>query len=496
MKIAELFSTLSIRPDEASFHKANRAIESVKDGLKRAAEVFLGFEAGKAILEAIKGTSELAEGALHAAKALGTTSAAIQELNYTAQATGTSTEEMQTSLMHLARSTQEAKKGTGEQADAFRKLGISMNDPAIKSGDTSQIFERLADSFNNLPDGAEKTALAMTLLGRSGSKMIPLLDRGSTALSLLRQEAEQSGYVIGGEAAEGFEKLNEKTSKLKLAFTGLKNQAIEKLLPPLTEMIDKLTAWIAEHHEQVVHALGKAFQVVATVVKTFGAMIAFAAKHTTVLKAILAALVAVFVNVAYEAAIAWAAASGPIALVAAAVAGLVILVEKYGRQIADFFIGVATSIKDAFVEVFDWIAAKFQWVADKAQAVAKAIKGFFSMGPLSDEDKEKMRQSPLAKHLLLHEWNDDANANAQPGAASPFDAFMRAANGGEPMRAVAGAGGGDVTNNVSAPLTVNVDAGNADAKGVVDLIRREIADHHDGVWREIDMAMGGHEDER
>jgi hypothetical protein len=47
----------------------------------------------------------------------------------------------------------------------------------------------LADHFKTLPDGAEKTALAMKVLGRSGAELIPLLNAGGAAIEELGSKA-------------------------------------------------------------------------------------------------------------------------------------------------------------------------------------------------------------------------------------------------------------------------------------------------------------------
>ena len=57
----------------------------------------------------------------------------------------------------------------------------------------------LADAFKVLPDGAEKSAIAVKLLGKSGSELIPMLDMG-------REGIDKFGGAISGEHGLGRDK--------------------------------------------------------------------------------------------------------------------------------------------------------------------------------------------------------------------------------------------------------------------------------------------------
>jgi hypothetical protein len=60
-----------------------------------------------------------------------------------------------------------------------------------------EVLEAIADEFHDHPDGPWKTARAMSLLGRSGPSMIPLLNLGSGGLRAMRNGATNAGYAQG-----------------------------------------------------------------------------------------------------------------------------------------------------------------------------------------------------------------------------------------------------------------------------------------------------------
>lgn len=96
-------------------------------------------------------------------------------LKIVADQSGTSLEGLGTALKKLSVNQVEAAAGNKELASVFKGLGIS-------GTDSQQALYRLADVFATLPDGAQKTALAVKLLGKNGSDMIPLLNGGGDSL--------------------------------------------------------------------------------------------------------------------------------------------------------------------------------------------------------------------------------------------------------------------------------------------------------------------------
>ncbi|MFJ4230115.1 hypothetical protein ACIPYV_21325, partial [Paenarthrobacter nicotinovorans] len=68
----------------------------------------------------------------------------------------------------------------------------------------AEILPGLADKFKSMPDGAEKTALATQLFGRSGAQMLPFLNKGSEGIGQLTDKAKQMGLVIDDVSAKSF----------------------------------------------------------------------------------------------------------------------------------------------------------------------------------------------------------------------------------------------------------------------------------------------------
>lgn len=151
-----------------------------------------------------------------------------------------SMEQFGTSVDKLSKSMVLAtENGMSPAALQFRALGISVTDSngALKS--SSQVMEEISDKFSHSADGAQKTAAAMTLMGRSGAEMIPFLNKGSEALNEAAEAAHRMGLVVTDEAAEAAEKYDDDLKMITLSTKGFKQQISESII----EMVNQSGAF-------------------------------------------------------------------------------------------------------------------------------------------------------------------------------------------------------------------------------------------------------------
>jgi lambda family phage tail tape measure protein len=166
------------------------------------------------------------------AQMAGITVESLSALAYAADLSGVSQEELTASMVKLTKGMSDAKQGTGEALKGFQALGIEVS----KLGSSDAVLEQLAEQFAGMEDGANKTALAVALFGRSGAQMIPFLNSGAEGLRQMNKEAAILGKVIGTDAAKGAEQFNDSLSRLSSIGTGLVNQFATGILPALNNM--------------------------------------------------------------------------------------------------------------------------------------------------------------------------------------------------------------------------------------------------------------------
>lgn len=166
------------------------------------------------------------------AQMAGITTESLSGLAYAADLAGVSQDDLTGSLARLAKGMSDASQGTGEALKAFEALNIN----AKNLSGTDDALLAIADKFEGMADGANKTALAIALFGRSGAQLIPFLNAGRSGIKELTDEAARLGIIIGGETAKQAETFNDNLTKIASIGKGLFNQIAESWLPTLNEL--------------------------------------------------------------------------------------------------------------------------------------------------------------------------------------------------------------------------------------------------------------------
>lgn len=180
-------------------------------------------------IDAIDKTDELAERA-------GVSAQSFAGLQYAAKFASIEGDALATSLLKLNQNAVKASEGSKAQAAAFASIGVSVRDASgdVKSADV--LLVELADKFAQLPDGAQKSALAMELFGKSGAKLLPLLNRGADGVQSLIDQAKDLGLVLDQETYKAAGDFNDQLDILGTVSEGVGQQMAASLLPSLTSI--------------------------------------------------------------------------------------------------------------------------------------------------------------------------------------------------------------------------------------------------------------------
>lgn len=168
-------------------------------------------------------------------KSVGVSTEKLSALQYAAGLSGVKSEELSSALLKLSKNSRDAFMGAGTAKEAFETLGISVQNTsgALKTND--QILAELADKFSKIPDGVGKTALAIDIFGRSGARLIPMLNEGTSGLAAMSEEASRLGLIVSGETAKQSEIFNDSLEKMQKAMQGLGLRIAEEALPALND---------------------------------------------------------------------------------------------------------------------------------------------------------------------------------------------------------------------------------------------------------------------
>ena len=110
----------------------------------------------------------------------GVSAETLQRFGQVASESGSNIEQVAVALSTLTRNVQAAKDGTGEQAEALKRLGLSAQQ--LGNIDASQGLLKLADAYVASGDKQRAYADVLTIIGARQRNLIPLLQQGSAAI--------------------------------------------------------------------------------------------------------------------------------------------------------------------------------------------------------------------------------------------------------------------------------------------------------------------------
>lgn len=234
-----LMRTGRFETDTKRAQKALRDMEKQAVAMGKAMGVALA-AAGTAAAYFVKSSIDAADAASKQAAALGLTIEAYTGLEYAAGLSGLATEDFGASMSKLTKAASEAAGGNKEYAATFKAIGVAVTDSRGNLKSMDALLGDLAERFAGYADGAEKTALAIELFGKSGAKLVPFLNLGRDGIAQLREEAVRLGVVLDKETGVAAEQFNDNLTRLETKVKGFSYTLARELLPALNDVLQAL----------------------------------------------------------------------------------------------------------------------------------------------------------------------------------------------------------------------------------------------------------------
>lgn len=253
-KIGALHVSLGL--DTAEFQAGAKRAQSTLGGLTSSLKAFAVGAAGALSLGAIVGGLRSAADHMDnlgkAAQKIGIPVEELSKLEYAARLSDVSLGDLETTLARFSKSLGEiAGGGKNDAGAAMKALGISAVDVDGKLRPTSELIIEIAEEFSVLKDGANKTALAIALFGKSGADMIPLLNGGRMAFEAASEKAKAFGLVVSEDAAKAAERFNDSLTDLMAAGEGVVTTLASEMLPAAANLTEALVTFV-EQREGVI----------------------------------------------------------------------------------------------------------------------------------------------------------------------------------------------------------------------------------------------------
>lgn len=201
----------------------------------------------------------------------------LQELNYMQELTDVSLETMTSTMARQIRGLEMARKGTGDVAEGYRKLGVELTDSNGQFKNSNDIYWDSVDALGQIANETERDVIAMQIFGRSARDLVPVMNLGRDGVAEFAQEARDMGAVLDqetlemlGETDDAFQRMTQSADILKreigLAMAPAVERSLAKItnslqgvgsgageaLGGLTSMVADGFVWIIENSDKVI----------------------------------------------------------------------------------------------------------------------------------------------------------------------------------------------------------------------------------------------------
>lgn len=216
--------------------------EHVAEAAAALAKLTIGAVTIEKVFELGKASLETAENVERMSQSLGFSIQTVQLLGYTAALTGGGgLESMRGSLARLDRAASEASTGNKTVLAGFQALGIGSTQLAQLMKNPDEMLRTVVTRLSDLNNGANKTNIAMTLMGRGAAEQIPMINKLGEEWDKLKQHAEAIGVVLSDKDVKALAQTEDQMNDLGQQIHGVANQIMIGLLPALNAIGGILT---------------------------------------------------------------------------------------------------------------------------------------------------------------------------------------------------------------------------------------------------------------
>lgn len=188
---------------------------------------------------------------------------AYQEWSYIAEQCGTSMDTLQGGITDLAEKMDDAKAGTGEAAEIFDRLGVSVVDSNGNLRDQQAVFEETILALQGMENAAERQALATKLMSTTGEELLPLLNSEAGSMEEMKQKAHELGLVMSDETINAGSEFSGTLREVESMFSAVVTQIGTQVMPVIMALLE----WIILNMPMIQEIFSEVFSFISEVVQ-------------------------------------------------------------------------------------------------------------------------------------------------------------------------------------------------------------------------------------
>lgn len=187
---------------------------------------------GAAFVKGVKDVSDYGSEVNDMSQKMNLATDTYQKWSYIFKQNGSDISVMQMGMKTLSNAVVDGSK-------AFDKLGVSLEDARAMSPE--ELFEVSIQKLAEMEDGADRTALAVDLFGKSATELLPVLNSGADGIAQMKKEAELYGLIMSGDAVAASDAFGDALELAKQTMSGARNFVIANFLPAMTRGVTSFT---------------------------------------------------------------------------------------------------------------------------------------------------------------------------------------------------------------------------------------------------------------
>lgn len=263
---------------------------NLPDGADKALEALNGIDAGtaqtvgtvaalaaaitkveKKLIDLTNNASDYAREVQQFSSMTGQTTEQVQEWQYVSGLLGVSYDRIRDSLKEVTNKMQEADQGSGDAAEAFKKLGVNIRGSDGQLRSANDVFLDTLEALGNMQNQSERDALAMDLMSESAQELNPIIEAGREKISDYAQEAHDMGVILEEDELKALTNVKTAFVKLQEQQEATKNQLATEFAPYLESFYNDATEGIATMGDMleesgIVTAFGELLQFVGELI--------------------------------------------------------------------------------------------------------------------------------------------------------------------------------------------------------------------------------------
>jgi hypothetical protein len=235
--LRELLARFGIEFDDAQLQKGNQSVNNLAKNLRTFAGVAAAVAVGRGLASFIDKIRETADELDKTSIQLGLSTEELQGWRFAANLAGVDGAAFSQSLGLLQRNAFEASRGSAQMVDSFRRLGVEVRDSNGQLKDGNTLLEDVADGLANTENESERVALSLSIMGRSGRKLLPLFTQGAEGVRRAREEFEELGGGISQDVIDQSVELTDEMTRFDTAMDGVRSNIALALLPAMNRFV-------------------------------------------------------------------------------------------------------------------------------------------------------------------------------------------------------------------------------------------------------------------